>query len=65
MRKYENQGVVLIEERTKHTDTQRYDLKIISKEEIIMKAFSLTQEELNTVEKAFQILNDRRWGTIK
>lgn len=65
MRKYENQGVALIEERTKHKDTKRYDLKIVSREALELRAFSLTEEELNTVEQAFQILDDRRFGTIK
>jgi hypothetical protein len=65
MRKYENQGVVLIDERTKHTDTKRYDLKVVSRDEIVLKAFSLTEKELGLVEQAFQILEDRRWGTVK
>ena len=65
MRKYENQGVALIEERTKHKDTKRYDLKIVSTQSLELRAFSLTEEELAKVEEAFQILDDRKWGTVK
>lgn len=64
MKKYENQGLVLIDKRTKHTDTKRYDVVVSSVFESV-KAFSLSEEELNVVTKALDILEKRRWGLTK
>lgn len=60
-KKYENQGLILVEKRTKHTDTKRYDVTISGRFETL-NAFSLTEKELNTVEKAFEILDEKRYG---
>jgi len=60
-KKYDQQGLFLLTERTPHTDTKRYDIKISSRFEMI-QAFSLDEKELNTVEKALNILENKRYG---
>jgi len=64
MKKYENQGLALIDKPTKHKDQKRYDVVIASKFESV-KAYSLTEKELKTVMKALDILEKRRWGLAK
>lgn len=64
VKKFENQGMAIIAESTKHADKARYDVKVVTRYET-MPAFSLTEKELNTVIKGLEVLDNRRFGTIK
>lgn len=60
--KYENIQTALSTNAV--TGTQLYDLKVITVEQTT-QFYSLSYDEVNAVHKAFEILNERRWGRTK
>lgn len=68
--KYENINKALMWERVQGTQNNSdptveiYDLKVVGLE-TTEQFFSLTRSELNSVLKAFKVMNDRRYGRAR
>jgi hypothetical protein len=59
MTKYETIGVAIDHKAV--SGTKLYDLKVIELHQVT-NFFSMTKDEVNTVYKAYDILNKRKWG---
>jgi hypothetical protein len=64
VRTFYNQGKGIIYDETKGTNGTKYDVRIIDKDgHDEMKAFSVSETDMNTILSAFRILDEHRFGS--